>query len=69
MNQVQFRCQVFENLKNRDLWNRCSGVPGAPEIVSGKVLDCSKPVSMVSDQVGMSFELRIANLHFAEKAF
>ena len=39
------------------------------EIVSGKVLGCSKSVSMVSDRVGMSSDLRIVNLHSAEKAF
>ena len=39
------------------------------EIVSGKVLGCSKSVSMVSDRVGMSSGIRIVNLHSAEKAF
>ena len=31
--------------------------------MSGKVLGCSKPVSMVSDRVGMSSGLEIVNLH------
>ena len=31
--------------------------------MSGKVLGCSKPVSMVSDRVGMSSGLGIVNLH------
>ena len=39
------------------------------EIVSGKVLGCSKPVWMVSDRIGMSSDLRIVNLHFAENLF
>ena len=50
---MRFRCEIAQNLKNHDLWNRCSGDPGASEIVSGKVLGCSKSVSMVSDRVGM----------------
>ena len=37
--------------------------------MSGKVLGCSKSVWMVSDVIGMSFDLGIVNLHFAEKSF
>ena len=31
--------------------------------MSGKVVGCSKSVSMVYDRVGMSFGIRIVNLH------